>query len=405
MMGMRCLARLSMVALAFLCGGCWDAHEINELGIVVASGAELARPRDPHSPVLAYMQVARPGQLQGGPGGMSASSEGGDTFVLEKGAGPTAASALAVIQKRMSRRFFLRDRRIVIFGEDYARRGTSDALDEMLRNPDARLRAYVLVAHHCRPSDILKLSYPLSRLPVDALVALEQSHQAVTINAVQFAKMLTSKSDAYAMGIHLIPSVQSPEKQTFELDDVAVFKRDRLVGWLNREQSQGFYWIEPQARLLRADSLSVPLPVGGWLTSQLFALSATSQSSWTPNGPRIQIRVEATDDVLENESHLSLDQPQDLRQAEQAIKRTMLRQIHAALDALQRRYRADCLGFGNALFATHPNEWRRIEPHWEDVYSRMPVAVSVQVRIARTGLTGESLYSVTHPKRRQRVWN
>lgn len=387
------LGYASVIILSLFCTGCWDATEINELGIIVASGAELENPADPKSDVKAYVQVARPSQLAGGITGGSSPSGNQKSFVLEEGTGPTAASAITTIQHRMSRRFFLRDRRVIIVGEAYARRGLSDLLDEMIRNPDARLRSYILIAHGASPNKLLSLSYPLTRLPADAMVELEESHQAVTMNVVQFLKVLTGKGDPYAMGIHLLRSSVSNHGENFGLDDVAVFKKDRLVGWLNDRESKGFYWIQPQSKQLRRNSMAVSVPGGGWLTSQLVILNNVTLPSWGKNGPRIMINLEVTDDILENMSRLKLDQPSDAKFAERAIEREILGEIVSLLTVLKQKYHADIIGFGDLLFARYPRQWRTIETHWDQVFSRMPIQVHVKVHIVRSGLIGDSIFS------------
>ncbi|KYP79320.1 Ger(x)C family spore germination protein [Ferroacidibacillus organovorans] len=382
---------VGMVILSFFCTGCWDATEINELGIVVASGADLVKPSDPHSNIKAYVQVALPSQLAGGATGGPSPSGSQKTFVLEEGEGPTAASALTSIQQRMSRRFFLRDRRVIIVGEAYAKRGLSDLLDEMIRNPDARLRSYILVAHGVTPNKLLKLAYPLTRLPADAIVELEQSHQAITINVVQFVKVLTGKSDPYAMGIRMLNTSSGKQGRIFELNDVAVFKKDKMVGWLRGEASRGFFWLQPQSMQLRRNSMAVPVPGGGWVTSQLVILNHVILPSWGKAGPRFSVNVEISDDILENMSRLKLDQSHDVKIAEHAIEQSILNQIVALLTTLKQTYHADIVGFGDLLFARYPKQWRTIESHWDQVYSRMPIQINVKVHIVRSGLIGDSV--------------
>ncbi|WP_179122995.1 Ger(x)C family spore germination protein [Ferroacidibacillus organovorans] len=381
----------SVVVLSLFCTGCWDAAEINELGIVVASGAELENPADPQSAVKAYVQVARPSQLAGGMSGGPSPSGNQKAFMLEEGTGPSAASALTTIQRRMSRRFFLRDRRVIVVGEAYAKRGLSDLLDEMIRNPDARLRSYILVAHNTSLSKLLSLSYPLTRLPADAMVELEESHQAVTINVVQFLKVLTGKSDPYAMGIRMLNTSSGNQGKIFGLDDVAVFKKDKMVGWLRGEASRGFFWVQPQSMHMRMNSMSIPIPGGGWLTSQLVVLNNVILPSWGKSGPRFTINLEVTDDILENMSRLKLDQPRDSKIAERTIEREILKEIVLLLTELKKTYHADIVGLGDLLFARYPKQWRTIEARWDQVYSRMPIQINVKVHIVRSGLIGDSV--------------
>ncbi|MCY0875819.1 MAG: Ger(x)C family spore germination protein [Firmicutes bacterium] len=382
---------LGMAALTLVCTGCWDSTEINELGIVTASGIELVDPHNPHSKVRGYVQVARPSELSSDPNG---GGKTGDekSFVLESATGETAAGTLQKVQQSLSRRFFFRDRRVTVVGEHFARRGMTDLLDEALRNPDARLRSFLVVADGCRTGDIMRLPYPLARLPADAIADLEARHAGVTINVVQFIKAMTGKGDPYVSGIRIVHNQASTQKKgVFELADVAVFRRDRMVGWLRGDAAKGFALIQPQSHRLRLESLAVPLSPGRWLTSQLIILNKTVHLTWGRHGPQVSMAIEAQDDILENNSSLMLDRPRDLHLAEFLLGNTMRQQVLAALDALQHQYQADCVGFGDAFFAAYPRQWRKVEGHWRQVYAQMPITVTVKVHVVRSGLTGDSL--------------
>ncbi|MCY0903176.1 MAG: Ger(x)C family spore germination protein [Firmicutes bacterium] len=395
-MRLRRWGYLSLVATSLLCSGCWDSTEINQLGIVTATGIELVNPGDPHSESRAYAQVASPSQLVNGPNGGGGPTDSKRGFVLEEGVGLTAASSLASVQRLMSRRFFFRDRRVVIIGERFARRGIGDLLDAMVRNPDSRFRCFLLISDGCRPSDILRMSYPLTRLPADAMVELEESGQGVVINAVQFVRTMTRKSDPYAMGIRIVRTTSSTQKGMFELADVAVFKHDRMVGWLRKDAAHGFFVMQPQSDRLKLQTLDVRISSGGWITTRLIVLKKYVRLHWTSSGPSANIHLEISDDVMENSSVLSLDEVTDVRRAEQAIENRLTTEMKATLDLLQHHYGADCLGLGDALFSRFPTQWRKIEPHWEQVYRQMPISVSVDAHLVRSGITGRSFIKPAH---------
>ncbi len=381
-----------MAGLALLCTGCmnWDAAEINQLGIVAASGIQMLRPDDPHSPLLGSMQITRPNQLVGGPEGGAGSGVGSesDTFIVMTGTGPTAAATVTAIQKQMPRRFFLRDRRVMIIGEDYARRGIGEMLDEMVRNPESRLRAYLLLAHRCTPLEILKIPSPLNRLPANAIADLEKSGQAASVNVVQFLKTMTGKGDPYLEGITVIRTPQKKMPRAFILNGVAVFRHDRFAGWLNRTQARGFYWIQQAADKIKLFPTTVRLPgARGFVTAQMTRLESALVPHWEGRSPAMEIRLKVRYDVIENLSPLILDRAQDGHRLERIMASAIRKQVLATLDVLQHRYDADITGFGNRLFAAFPGKWRGIESHWREVYAAMPVSVHVRVRIAHGGMT------------------
>jgi len=380
-LALSCVAAVGLTLVV----GCYDNSEVNQLAIVSASGFDLVHPDDPHSNILASMQIARPSQLQGGPEQSGLGGGGENTFVVESGAGRTPRAAMAVIQRDVARKFFLDDRRVIVCGDAYARRGIADLVDEATRNPESYLRAYVIVAHRARAVDILRLSSPLNRLPSDAIFELMQSGQSASTNVMQFATMLLGESDPYTMSISMLPRRLSSTALTFFINGVAVFRKSHLVGFLNRRESVGFYWIMPYQRTeILVESVKLPHR-SGYITSNLIAHRVQVQAYFLRGRPRIHISLKVDDDIMENASGLDLSTVSGVHEAEAAIALDIKQEIRACLRALQQKYDADCTGFAGRLYQADPRAFARMRPRWRQIYRHLPVALTIVVHVRREG--------------------
>ncbi len=378
--------------LLLLCTGCWDSTEINQLAIVTASACDLAPQKSPakiqrgHS-VLASVQIVVPALLLGGQSQSGVPSGGSQgAFITESDTGPSPGSALLPIVKRLSRRFFLEDRRVIILGEPYAAKGISELLDEMTRNPSGRLRSILVVAHHGRGLDILKLNYPLNRIPADAILELEESRSFVATNLVQFIKLMTDGGDPYAMGIAPITKKPAPNQIPFTMDNVAVFRRDRMVGWLTKEETAGFYLIYEQANNMRFAMNAIAMPgYSGTITSVL----THTQSSISPvlqNHKLVMlVHVKLSNQIIENGTSLNLDHIEDQLLYQHQLHQHIYRQIATAINALQHKYDADCLQFGKKIHEYFPHQWHALAPHWHDVFPKITPKIYVDIALPGSG--------------------
>ncbi|EJY54855.1 germination protein, Ger(x)C family [Alicyclobacillus hesperidum URH17-3-68] len=378
---------VSIVASSLMCTGCWDSTEIDRLSIVTMTGVDVAE--DGQS-VLGSVQIARASELGTTGGGSPATSTGSaKAYLVESAEGPTEVEVMAKIRSSLPRKLFMGHRRVIVIGEDYARRGVGQLLDEIVRNPQSRLRTYVVVAFHEQAQKMLQVPSDLNRLPSDAVVELEQSGSVVAMDARRFAKQLTSHSDPYAMGIAMFTnemSEASPEALT--LENIAVFQRDKLVDWLQGEAAKGFLWI---SRDLRDDSETVTLPDNrGKVSVRLGSVRTSHHVKIVRGQPELNINLHAIFDINQNASRLNLLQPNQMDVVRKALQAKIQSQIASAMQQLQRD-QADPLGVSNELFKYNPGLWRRLEPRWREVYAAMPIHYNIDINIRNAGLMSSSL--------------
>ncbi|MFB5189848.1 Ger(x)C family spore germination protein [Alicyclobacillus fastidiosus] len=393
-MNARALCCAAVLALSTLCTGCWDATEIDRLAIVSASGLDLVQP-DPDSPPLVQgtLQIARASEMGSNGGGSPTTTTGStDAFILEQAKGQNALQPFDIIRKRLSRKLFLGQRRVIVIGEDYAKHGVYDLVDEVIRNPQSRLRTYVVIAYHSTAESILKLPYALNRLPSDAIAEIEQQGSVPEVDAKDFIEKLVSKGDTFAMGIDPVqsaPEGSDASASTFQLNQIAIFRGDKLVGWLEGPTFEGFLWI--YGRMKRADT-TVRLPgVPGYLTGRMLSIR-TERSVAVVNGrPQININTRTQYDIAENGTPMNLNDPSSVNKVRDAIQQEILSQMKSTMDALQQKYVSDPFGFGEQLDKQYPRAWAKVKENWHSTYSKTPVVITADVEIRNSGLTGPPL--------------
>ncbi|EPZ43293.1 MULTISPECIES: Ger(x)C family spore germination protein [Alicyclobacillus] len=389
----RMVCCIVVLASCLMCTGCWDATEIDRLAIVSASGIDLM-PEDEMSSappkVLETLQIARASEMGSNGGGAPATKTGSeDAFLLEQATGDDILQPMDIIRKRLSRKLFLGQRRVIVLGENYAKHGVYDLVDEVIRNPQSRLRTYVVVAYHDTAQTILQVPYALNRLPADAIAEIEQQGSLPEVDAKTFIQRMVSNGDTFVMGIEKIqPSPQDGEamNNSFALTHIAIFRQDKLVGWLDGDTLDGFLWM--YGRIHRTDT-TVTIPgVPGHLTARMLTIRTKRSIEIEHGKPKIAIHVFTEYDVAENGTPANLNSPENVNKLRKALVEKLTRQIQSAMDTLQHTYDADPLGFGDQIDKRYPTIWKAIRDHWHEVYRQTPVNIEVDVQIRNSGLTG-----------------
>ena len=386
------IANILVVCLTFMISGCYDAAEVNQLAIITASSVDLntqdGKPNaDPSKKYLKSLQIAIPNQLQSGQSGSSGGSSGSAsaTFIVVSGVNASPTSAMISAQEKLSRRFFLADRRVIILGEDYAKTGISTILDELVRNPQARLHVYILIAKGTTGKKIIEKVYPLNRLPSDAIFELEESHSFVAVDAVRFIRLMTEGSDAYAMGIRLLQHAKS-SSIPFLLDHIAVFHRDRMVGWLSPKESKGFLLLYDHAHEIQFFSLNVQVPPSRQtVTFRVTQLFSSVQPVLQHGKLQLMIKLFLKLYIIENGTAFNFDHPDAILRLQNCLTKRVTQDIQVTLFALQKRLNVDCLQIGRRVHAFYPTLWHTLSPKWRQVFATLPYKINLNFQIINSG--------------------
>lgn len=151
---------LSFVVLLPLLTGCWDRHELNELGIMLGLGVDKEGDR-----IRVSAQVVVPNEIS------SKSAGGKGTPVTQyQATGKSLFEAIQSLTETSPRRIFMAHVRVLIFGEEYARKeGIYDVMEALMREPSVRPDYYVMVARNTKASEVLDLLTPLDNIPAEKL--------------------------------------------------------------------------------------------------------------------------------------------------------------------------------------------------------------------------------------------
>ncbi|MGB9803625.1 Ger(x)C family spore germination protein [Desulfofundulus sp.] len=301
---------------------------------------------------------------------------------------------------------------MIILSEKLAReRGVAEVLDFFERNRQFRRDTWVLVARG-DPRDIMEVPVHLEVTPAQNIMGVvirqKLSSRFSVTRLGDFVRMLESSgAEPYTAIVEAVPntafssmslrpgSTGPAPSHNIRVTGTAVFRRDRLVGWLNEKEARGLLWVRgevlggpvtfslPGARgeqklaveILRAGRGGVklePYLIGGQL------------------GMRVKIRTRVN--LTESENlEVDLNNPAVVSRLEDQLAGAIKEEVVACVTRLQEEFRADTLGFGEVVHRKYPRVWRQVEKEWDDVFASMPVTVDVKTEIRRTGLINRPL--------------
>ncbi len=385
------LAGALAIWLTILSAGCWDRWEIEDRGFVLGVAVDLAEPitstgfegrldetaRVEGPAYRLTLQLELPGQA----GGMGETGGGqGEASWNISTVQSSLFAGSGVLATRTAHQPYFEHLRVIIIGEEVARQGIREVMDFFLRDPGVRYRVRLYVAEG-EAREVLGLKAKQEPFSAVYLASLAENERQA--NRFAFRADLGDVGRAITEGVDMaLPRVVVGQDEA-KLAGAAVFKGDRMVGWLGELETTGLRWVRNE---MTGGFLVVNLPEGGGLIAFDITESRTRTQVRLEGGRpvfRVDIRVEGNLGEMQKPVD-SLD-PAVLDKVQQHIAEAIQDQARTAV-AKGQEFRTDLFGFGRLLEMRYPAYWREVKDQWEDIFPAVEVQVHVHAYIRRVGL-------------------
>jgi spore germination protein KC len=389
---------LKMVISLILCTlltGCWNRIELNELAIGIGMGVDKSDDQ-----YTVTFQVVNPGEIAAKAGGGSKTP-----VIVYKSTGKTLLEAIRRMTTTAPRKIYAAHLRMVILGDELAKEGISEVLDLLSRDQELRTDFYFAVAKDARAEDVLKVLTPLEDIPSNKLFSsLETSEEAwapsATLTLDQLIEELVSDGKEVKLtGIRIDGDVQAGKsKQNLEeiepltqlqYQGLAVFKGDKLIGWLNESESKGLHYALDKVKSTIV-TISCPKEEGN-AGIEILQTKTDLVAGIKDGKPQGTIKIQAEGNVAEvGCKGLDLTKSKKIAELEKRAEKDIKDKINAALKVTQNKYESDLFGFGEAIHRSNPEYWKKNKDNWNQLFTEMPVKVDIDLKIRRTGTIANS---------------
>ncbi len=402
------IKRLLVICLVFfmilVLAGCWDSREVEELGIISGIAIEAAE-NNRVRVVFQYINTS----VQSGQG------SGGSQAALQKPyrnqvtEGDTFYDALKQLpNETIARRFFAHSE-ILIISEQFAReRGITEISDYMDRDPQFRGNAFLLVGRGNDMVSLMDTAGTISSTPTHRLNNILR-HQDLTstyglLRLADFNRVLDSGYEQPFTGlVEQHPSLSRPDAPGHGLLDgqvpepaydlaingTALFKEDKMVGWLNQEESRGLLWLRGEVKQGRI-KFSLPDDNEGIILTEIHQAKTRVKPYINDGEVIMDVKIDVKSVVEEVTGRTPLDMADDLERLEEAQNQAVLKEVEAALNIAQRQLQVDAFGFGEIVHRRYPRQWQEMKYNWADIFPGLQVQVEVKSTILHTNLTSHS---------------
>jgi len=381
-----------LIILSLFLSGCWDRRELNELAITLAFGIDKV-----DDEYMVSAQVVVPSEVSMNKGA------GRSTVTLFQATGETVYEALRKMTKDSPRKIYPGHLRMLVLGEELAQEGIAESLELLSRDWELRSDFFVAIAKDMTAAEVLNVTTTIESIPAnkmyDTLKTSETAWAAtngITLDEL-IVNLVSDGKEAVLTGIFVTgdkeigASKQNVESITpsarIQYDELAVFNKDKLVGWLTVQESKGYNDI---TNSVKTTVNTIHCPNEGQATIEVIKYKSDLKGSINNGNPKMDVNVKVEGNVAAVECKMDLTKPETIVELEEIYEKDVKKTIDDAINSVQRQYKTDIFGFGEAIHRSNPKEWKKIKEQWEEEFSELSVNVKVDMKLRRTGTVDNS---------------
>ncbi|WP_374965390.1 Ger(x)C family spore germination protein [Lysinibacillus sp. RS5] len=381
-----------LLILSPILTGCWDKRELNELGITLAIGID--KVEDEYQVTA---QVVVPSEIP------TKTSTGRSPVILFQEKGETVYEAFRKITKSSPRKIYPGHLRMLVLGEDLAEEGIAKSLDLLSRDWELRSDFFVAIAKDGTAEEVLNVRTTIESIPANKMFNILQTSEAswAATNGIKLdeliASMTSNGKEAVLTGILVTgeqekgSSKQNVESITpsarIEYDDLAVFKKDKLVGWLTERESRGYNGIVNE---VQKSVTAISCPEEGKATIEIIQADSKVTGKINKGMPEVDVNIKVKGNVGEVECQINLNDLDTIVELEKITEKQMEETVKMAIETAQKQYKSDIFGFGEAIHRSNPKEWKKMKEQWDEEFLGVTANVKVDVKLVHTGTEGNS---------------
>ncbi|MGF6952518.1 spore germination protein KC [Neobacillus sp. B4I6] len=388
----KIILRLGLCFSFLFISGCWDRKELNEQAIWLASGWDVAENDD----VEVSGQIVIPSNIQTQGGGGGTMQKG---FFTISARGKNLSDALQNIQTKLPREAFSGQRRVIIFGEQFARRGLKRDLDNTQRRADVSLRTDVFVIKGSTAKKALSVANPLENPPAIATLS-EHELSGGRGNTAYLSLLMAATSDGLRPSIPVLEFSSSQEgvkkgkadsanPPLLRVAGVAIFDKNlKMQGILNMEENRHMLWVMGILKNFtigfKKKDINASLTLNKLSSKIEPHISKNQQITFT-------VTLKGEGSLKENNSGLDVQYPNNLKRLEKKFEKISQKQVQQTVTKVQKKYGLDIFGLGEVIHRKKPNQWKSLKYDWDKKISEAGIIVKTDIKIKELGMDGPSL--------------
>jgi spore germination protein KC len=381
-----------LLTIVLLLSGCWSRKELNDIAIAEGVGIDMAGDQ-----FELTVQIVNPGSVT------KAKGEHEIPVIVYSSTGVTLNEAVKRLTSSISRKIYFAHIRILVISEELAKKGIVNAMDYLMRGSEFRSDFNVVIAREGSAKELLSVMTPLEKVPANYIfnsleAAKKEWTAAVTIQLDQLSNaIVTPGKSSIISGIQIVGDHKvGTSKQNIDYtrpparlkySGNAIIKKDKLVGWLNENESRAYSVITNQSK---RSAIHLVCPNGGNIGIDVARIKSKVYAVVKNDKPEIYIESRAEGNVSDVECKIDLFKVETIDYLDKKYVEFAKSNMEKTIKKAQ-TLGADIFGFGEAVHRADPKYWNKVKNNWEELFKELEPHLNIDAKVRGTGTLGDSV--------------
>ncbi|WP_028777994.1 Ger(x)C family spore germination protein [Shimazuella kribbensis] len=359
---------IGFCVLLFL-SGCWDQELLKNARLLSIAGFDKASENKLFSTYVFHDQP------------MSESQEPKDE--IKSAIGRTPRETRDKVDRKLSNYFRAYKNRVVMIGEELAKKDIYPILDIFYRDPHSSLNAKIVVAQG-KASDLLAMKKVGNTLISDEIPKLiDGSEEKTLVTAENIQSICPVLFDP---GEDILLPYLTKKETDIECAQLAMFHNRIFTGVLNPNESTMFLLLKGSpGKIARMTREEIDSDNSSPITFDVEKAKHDMQVRVQPKG-KIVVTLHADWKIgITEYAQNHLNEQKIVDRLNRKISEDMTRLARQTIKKMQEA-QCDGFGIGRRIIAFHPQVWKKMKGNWAYHYKKVQFKADVKVKIIHSGV-------------------
>lgn len=388
--------------------GCWSSHELEENAVIDIMGID----KNENGEYEITASIVRTYQIFSLTSKNNPDEKGENSLIIST-TGKSIVQAISRLASTIPKRLYFGHMNVLVLGDSFASEENLDtSLDFFRRENDFRpnMQLYVTKGKakeivstkpELKPTLGLEIrgKFMSNRYATSSMVKdLSKFSEALSSNSTEpYTGVLSSvikKEDIAQEGKGGLNEKVSREVVPHEnrsavlsLNETAVFKKGKLVGYLDKEETNGLLWLKGE---LVKDIIVAPCgndSRNGNISVIIRNVNTSILPEKTDSKIALHVDVNADGEISEMTCSKGTISSSDLEKLNRQVELIVAKEINNFFKKVKYEWNTDIVGFGDRIYRKYPDDWRVLASTWnEDGFKNTDININIDFSMTRFGL-------------------
>ncbi|MCG8485010.1 MAG: Ger(x)C family spore germination protein [Clostridia bacterium] len=355
--------------------GCWDSKETNELAIVagIAVDQSTSQKYNVTSQIINIPNISS----------QDGSESSRKPYVNISSEGQTVHDALHNDINTQSRSLYYPHSQILLISEDIVKDSIYPVIEGFVRNPEVRTILWPFITKG-EAKQLLAFDSKTEDIPAMYIGHLASRSQDALCDAyiqTLHNSLHVLQSDTSSLVLGMLKYDKTAD--CIQYDGSAVFKHNKMIGTLNKEETNGIIWCTK--KISTGSLLAKCSESEEYFTVHIESSQNKITVSMKDEQITADIKVHAKGNIHEFPCSVDLLKEESLHKIEDMISKKIQQQILSAVKK-SKEYNADIFQLGDRLIRKYPHRKDELVSSWDQLYPKIEININVSVEIPEVGL-------------------